>query len=181
LHIANDSQCEQAIKLAEAFADEEITEEELIAACELSYRLFKSFDEQRWVEPGNATSHAQGAALRTAYRYLDLPSIVADCTVALDLLGPNSTEGSDIFLSNLVREVMGWPSFAPFFDSRWRTSDTIGLARGIYDERAFDRLPILADALMDAGCEDEQIIAHCRSEGPHVRGCWVVDLVLGKS
>ena len=56
----------------------------------------------------------------------------------------------------------------------------LGLARGIYEDRAFDRLPLLADALMDAGCADEQILAHCRSEGPHVRGCWVVDLVLGK-
>ena len=51
---------------------------------------------------------------------------------------------------------------------------------GIYDDRAFDRLPILADALIDAGCDDEQILEHCRAPGPHVRGCWVVDLVLGK-
>jgi hypothetical protein len=65
-------------------------------------------------------------------------------------------------------------------DPRWRTSDTLGLARGIYEERAFDRMPLLADALMDAGCDDEQVLSHCRSEGPHVRGCWVVDLVLGK-
>ena len=83
--------------------------------------------------------------------------------------------------SLLLRCIIGNPFHAVALESRWRTSDTIGLARAIYDERAFDRLPILADALMDAGCEDEQIIAHCRSEGPHVRGCWVVDLVLGKN
>jgi hypothetical protein len=65
-------------------------------------------------------------------------------------------------------------------DPRWRTSDVIGLARGISEDQAFERLPILGDALMDAGCEGEQIIAHCRGEGPHVRGCWVVDLILGK-
>mgnify|MGYP001076712257 FL=1 len=41
-------------------------------------------------------------------------------------------------------------------------------------------MPLLADALMDAGCDHEEILAHCRGEGPHVRGCWVVDLVLGK-
>lgn len=52
---------------------------------------------------------------------------------------------------------------------------------GIHDDRAFDRLPILADAFQDAGCENDDILAHCRGEGPHVRGCWVVDLVLGKS
>jgi hypothetical protein len=65
-------------------------------------------------------------------------------------------------------------------DPRWRTSDVLGLARAIYDDRAFERMPILADALMDAGCENEEIIGHCRGEGPHVRGCWVVDLVLDK-
>jgi hypothetical protein len=66
------------------------------------------------------------------------------------------------------------------FDPRWRTSDAVGLARGIYEERAFERMPLLADALMDAGCNSEPILEHCRSAGPHVRGCWVVDLVLGK-
>src|SRR5262245_21412595 len=65
-------------------------------------------------------------------------------------------------------------------DPRWRTSDAIGLAQAIYDEGAFDRLPILADALMDAGCADELVIGHCRCISPHVHGCWVVDLILGK-
>src|SRR5262249_17270704 len=55
------------------------------------------------------------------------------------------------------------------------------LARTIYDDRSFDRLPILADALMDAGCADEQLLAHLRSPGPHVRGCWALDLILGKN
>jgi hypothetical protein len=62
----------------------------------------------------------------------------------------------------------------------WLTSTVIALAKGIEDERAFDRLPILADALQDAGCDNADILDHCRGPGPHVRGCWVVDLVLGK-
>jgi hypothetical protein len=82
--------------------------------------------------------------------------------------------------ADLVREIIANPFRPAAFDPRWRTSDAVALAQSIYDERAFERLPILADALMDAGCEDEQVISHCRSEGPHVRGCWVVDLVLGK-
>lgn len=81
---------------------------------------------------------------------------------------------------DLVRDIFGNPFRPVTLDPRWRTSDTVGLARAIYDDRMFERLPILADALMDAGCEDEQIISHCRGDGPHVRGCWVVDLVLGK-
>lgn len=62
----------------------------------------------------------------------------------------------------------------------WRTTTALALARGIYDERAFDRLPILADALQDAGCDSDDILNHLRGPGPHVRGCWALDLALGK-
>ena len=82
--------------------------------------------------------------------------------------------------SDLIRDIFGNPFRPVTFDPRWRSSDVVGLARAIYDDKAFERMPILADALMDAGCEDEQIIGHCRGDGPHVRGCWVVDLILGK-
>jgi len=78
----------------------------------------------------------------------------------------------------LLHCVFGNPFRPVTLDPRSRTADVLGLARGAYEDRAFDRLPLLADALMDAGCDDEQVLAHCRSEGPHVRGCWVVDLVL---
>ncbi|HEX3148247.1 MAG TPA: hypothetical protein VHR66_09185 [Gemmataceae bacterium] len=80
----------------------------------------------------------------------------------------------------LVRDLFANPFRPVAFDPRWRTSDSVGVARGIYQHRAFDRMPILADALMDAGCDDTAILDHCRGLGPHVRGCWVVDLVLGK-
>ena len=65
-------------------------------------------------------------------------------------------------------------------DPRWLTSTVVDLAQAIYEEHAFGRMPILSDALMDAGCDNEEIILHCRSGGPHVRGCWVVDLLTGK-
>jgi hypothetical protein len=62
----------------------------------------------------------------------------------------------------------------------WNESTVTELAQAIYTDRAFDRLPILADALEEAGCTDAAILEHCRGPGPHVRGCWVVDLLLGK-
>lgn len=62
----------------------------------------------------------------------------------------------------------------------WQTSSVVDLADAIYNERAFDRMPYLADALMDAGCDNDDMIQHCRGPGPHVKGCWVVDLLLGK-
>jgi hypothetical protein len=54
------------------------------------------------------------------------------------------------------------------------------MAEVIYADRAFDRLPILADALEEAGCTDQAVLDHCRGPFPHVHGCWVVDLILGK-
>jgi hypothetical protein len=63
----------------------------------------------------------------------------------------------------------------------WQSSTVVSLAQAIYDDRAFDRMPILADALEDAGCTNADVLDHCRGAGPHVRGCWVVDLILGKS
>jgi len=50
----------------------------------------------------------------------------------------------------------------------------------MYEAREFSAMPILADALQDSGCDNEAVLTHCRGPGPHVRGCWVVDLVLGK-
>lgn len=81
----------------------------------------------------------------------------------------------------LLREVLQSPFFRTRFDSDWRTSTATALAVQMYESRDFSAMPILADALQDAGCENADILDHCRGPGPHVRGCWVVDLVLGKS
>ncbi len=79
-----------------------------------------------------------------------------------------------------AHDIFGNPFRPITIDPRWLTSTVIDLATAIYDERAFDRMPVLADALTDAGCDNEEIIAHCRNDGEHVRGCWVVDLLLRK-
>ena len=84
--------------------------------------------------------------------------------------------------ANIVRDIFGNPFRPVAFAPTWRTTDAVALARGIYDDRAFDRMPILADALQDAGCDNDDILGHCRDTGtPHARGCWVVDHVLGQS
>jgi hypothetical protein len=83
----------------------------------------------------------------------------------------------------VIRELFGNPfrpaSVAPRCLS-WNDGTVPRIAQSIYAERAFERMPVLADALEDAGCDDADILAHCREPGPHVRGCWVVDLLLGK-
>jgi hypothetical protein len=80
----------------------------------------------------------------------------------------------------VLRDVFGNPFRPVSFDPAWRTSTAVALAAGMYESRDFGAMPILADALQDAGCDSEDILNHCRGGGPHVRGCWVVDLVLGK-
>jgi hypothetical protein len=83
-----------------------------------------------------------------------------------------------------IREVLGNPFRARDLDAlvlHWNDRTVLRLAQAIYDERAFDRMPILGDALEDAGCTDAAILEHCRAPEPHVRGCWVVDTILGKS
>jgi len=82
--------------------------------------------------------------------------------------------------SKLLRDIVGNPFRHAAADPLWLSSTAVSLAQSIYEDRAFDRLPILADALEEAGCDDPELLAHCRGDWPHVRGCWVVDLVLGK-
>ncbi|MDB5310208.1 MAG: hypothetical protein JWO38_4410 [Gemmataceae bacterium] len=80
----------------------------------------------------------------------------------------------------VLRCLFGNP-FRPVVLARsWLTPTVVSLAEVIYEGRAFDRLPILADALQDAGCDNEDVLGHCRGPGPHARGCFVVDLLLGK-
>ncbi len=88
--------------------------------------------------------------------------------------------------------ISGWPSRRPrltliLFSEppryitmypNWRTSTVIALATSIHSEKAFDRIPILADALQDAGCDNEHILNHCREIREHDTNCWVVDLVI---
>jgi hypothetical protein len=62
----------------------------------------------------------------------------------------------------------------------WNGGVVRQLAQGIYENRAFYRMPILADALEEAGCKEANILDHCRSGAKHVRGCWTVDLLLEK-
>jgi hypothetical protein len=86
-------------------------------------------------------------------------------------------------LCGLIREVAGnpfrRPSIAPALLG-WRDRLVVRLAQAAYAEGAFERLPILADALEEAGCTDAEVLGHLRGPGPHVRGCWVLDTLTGR-
>ncbi|MBL8792846.1 MAG: hypothetical protein JNM56_02980 [Planctomycetia bacterium] len=83
--------------------------------------------------------------------------------------------------ADLLRDVFGpLPFRSAAVVTSWLTSTVVSVTTAIYEERAFERMPVLADALEDAGCDNADLLNHCRSDGPHVRGCFVVDLLTGK-
>src|SRR5213079_3337581 len=84
-----------------------------------------------------------------------------------------------VALTEIGKRACLFPVRRVIIDPSWLTSDVVALATGIDQEKAFDRMPILADALQDAGCDDESVLRHCRQPGGHVCGCWVIDLILG--
>jgi hypothetical protein len=93
------------------------------------------------------------------------------------------TFAEEVFQVTLVRCIFGNPFRPVAPDPGWLAWDNgavAHLARSIYDDRRFADLPFLADALEESGCDNADILAHCRQPGPHVRGCWAVDLLLGK-
>jgi hypothetical protein len=105
-----------------------------------------------------------GANIGHRSRPVSRAECAAQCDFLRDLFGPSP-----------FRRVTVDPSWLA-----WSGGMIARLAEAIYEDRAFDRLPILADALEEAGCTDADILGHCRGGGNHVRGCWPVDLILGK-
>ncbi len=107
-------------------------------------------------------------------------AIAEDVETAVNgLIGVANSE-EEVIQAHIVRDIFGNPFRPVTFVPEWRTDTAVSLARQMYDSREFGVMPILADALQDAGCDNDDILDHCREPGPHVRGCWVVDLVLGK-
>jgi hypothetical protein len=81
----------------------------------------------------------------------------------------------------LLRDIAGDPFRPVAVDLAWNVPAVAARARIIYESRTFDRMAELAVSLADAGCADNRILEHCRAAGPHVRGCWLLDLILGKA
>lgn len=167
----------QALHVLESYADDEATSADLNLAASVAVAVWdeaefnKRFDEaQRYAAA--AVAHGAGRvdpalwAIRTARTAITFRGLEAAVIPAFTLI---------------LRDIIGNPFRPVAADPAWRTPTVLALADAIYAERAFDRLPILADALEEAGCDHADVLSHCRGPGPHVRGCWVVDLVLGKS
>jgi hypothetical protein len=100
---------------------------------------------------------------------------------SLPSTGVSGYLNSETAKAQALRDVFGNPFRPVSIESSWRTSSVLALATAIASDHDYARLPVLADALEDAGCTDHRILDHCRREKGHVRSCWVVELVTGKS
>jgi hypothetical protein len=210
-HLLTEEISRRAAEVAESFADGQTTFEELQAvrsAAEQAGRVvydaaFPSQDGgvRYWVsraacltcdlmglaamltqEPFQYCHQAQDAsdAVRAVVGHSATPTELWG-TGEGDLAYERATEGERARYCDLLREVFGNPFHPVSFDLTWRTPQALALARTAYEERRFEDLPLLADALEEAGCTAEDILSHVRGPGPHVRGCWALDLVLGRS
>jgi hypothetical protein len=129
---------------------------------------------------GIATTAARLASQSAALAVADAPLAVFSGSRLLVGALPREYSGERAAQAELARDDFENPWRPRRVRPEWLTSTVVALARGIYADRAFDRMPILADALQDAGCDDDEILNHCRDAREHARGCWVVDLLLGK-
>lgn len=181
-----DEPCRRAVEVTEAVADGSVGKEEHATAREAAHiaaqiRWQTAYDTARLVRTHPTTILWRAA--RVAELAADAEAGMAALTVASIIakdVSPFGREGENVRQVAVLRDLAGTPFQPVRFSASWRTDTAIALAQQMYDAREFSAMPILADALQDAGCDNEDVLSHCRGAGPHVRGCWVVDLVLGK-
>jgi hypothetical protein len=166
-----------AVEVAERFADGRTEMAELKA-------LFPSPDEDDDASMYASGPNAAWTAKATAYRARWIANCcsLASYPLGAKCLSPSKPDHDREQAAQcfLLRDIFSNPFRSIAIGSSWLTPKVVALVQKIYDDRAFDRLPNLADALEEAGCPDVDILAHCRGLELHVRGCWVVDAALGK-
>ena len=188
-HLFHDPGCLSAILAAEEFADGDLTYKDLIAV---------SNDGSKW---HSETLYASGAAsvrsfvtqscshliegVDSAFDGTETPFLVPadDATrwavsAIREHAGKRAADREKITQCSILRDILGNPFRPVHCSAHWQTTAVTALANETYDDRRFSNLPEIATALIEAGCDNADILAHCRSEKPHARGCWVVDMIL---
>jgi hypothetical protein len=204
--LLDDNTCKSSVEMVEKFCDGAITEKE---TADVVGRLHAHLAELKgdWPDPVDLVrrqaktaldcwrSGAYIAAWEVAYSAQDLQANTASLPWD-DWFSEQSQSQATFFKTKedarsiqtqILREIIGNPFRPASIDPAWLTPTVVSLAQAAYDNRSLPtgtldnaRLAILADALEDADCTNADILNHCRQPGDHVRGCWVVDLVLGK-
>jgi hypothetical protein len=127
--------------------------------------------------PDDGTPGLQLVAANLVYDAEDTDVVISYLVHSFEEWG--DAKARTVQVARILRDIVGNPfRTAPKLNKKWRTETAVALARQMYESRDFSAMPILADALQDTGCTSAEILDHCREPGPHVRGCWVCDLVL---
>lgn len=171
--VENEALALSCIKVCERYADAEASDEGMSEIRAIARKKWSRLHE---LNPSQA-QEPWGLIAGAAYQLVrqDAWKSFVEVDTAAERSGVKAYQRA-----GLLREMFENPGQPPRFRAVWRTSTVLALAQAIYQERAFERLPILADALQDAGCDDPAILEHLRGENIHVRGCHVVDVVLGR-
>jgi hypothetical protein len=177
--LLGESACREAVEVGELYADGEVTEARFQAVSDAVDRVVERVMEREYDPGGYGAPQASTYACCARGAAPALAWSAASCAgAAANMNGMYSANHEQV---DCLRDIIGNPFRPVVFSPAWRTDTAVGLARQMYASRDFGAMPILADALQDAGCESDDILSHCRDpKQVHVRGCWVVDLVLGK-
>jgi hypothetical protein len=163
----DNAESRRAIEAAEKFADGLVTANELKSAWNAACLVFSSVSGME----------AAGAAANCAY----IKAAEAATSTLKHAASWAGVRGTGVIVA--IRDIIGNPFRPSSINAAWlavNDAAVVMIAQAVYVELALDRMGILADALEDAGCTDPAILTHLRSPGPHVRGCWVLDLLTGR-
>lgn len=187
--------CREAVELAERIADKQAKNAEREKVNQTVRALCRRNGADGRRERADEVSVAYHVSRGSRYTHVDAGIAAQKAVFAVTGVehrddNPEAEDGERAAQSELFRDIYGNPFRSVTIDQSWlawNDGAVRKLAQGIYDERELPsghldpgRLAILADALEDAGCASEDVLSHCRQPGAHVRGCWVVDLILGK-
>jgi hypothetical protein len=199
-----DARSRTAVVVAEKCADGLASREELCAAMLAAQRVILDLDDSTEPHPDVAPGGAAGAERAARYAAgAAKRAAAADASEAVEAAGQAEAavgslasrglsspdahkrlmEATDAEMAGqmaLIHCIFADPFHPVPFSVAWRTETVLALAQQMYEAHDFSAMPILADALQDAGCDSAEVLDHCRALGPHVCGCWVVDLVLGR-
>lgn len=173
-HVICHEKNREALDTAERYADGRATVAELAASREVALKVLQSLEER-------------GAVIHSATYAAVLAAGESDQTSAVRVTNSISGRAERRAQADLLRDVFGnpfrvnplrLPGAVPWL--AWQNDRVRRLADAIYAERSFEQLPVLADMLEEAGCDDAAVLDHCRADRPHVPGCWVVDSILGR-
>ena len=162
-----------AVEVIEQYADGLVNAQKLRGARRTAERVLQM---TRPLLTGAPATSASAMTLRVA----ELVVTAGRCTLLRDRYVPCGAPVGDVEQGALLRELFENP-FRPIPVAReWGTPTVVTLARVIRAERAFELMPVLGDALQDAGCDRSEILEHCYGPGPHAAGCWLVDRLSGR-